>query len=79
MHAETLIEPMQCRAARAALGLSQEGLASAVGMSDRTIHGFEKGAPISRAARMAIRLALEGRGCRFVIDRDQFGVLFPQG
>jgi DNA-binding XRE family transcriptional regulator len=76
MDAEKLISPVQCKGARGMLGLSQEDLAAAVGVSDRTIHGFERRrGEINRPTRIAIRKVLEARGARFVESGDQVGVL----
>jgi DNA-binding XRE family transcriptional regulator len=73
---EKLISPVQCKGARSMLGLSQENLAVAVGVSDRTIHGFERRrGEINRPTRIAIRKVLEARGARFVESGDQVGVL----
>jgi DNA-binding XRE family transcriptional regulator len=76
MDAGKLIYPVQCKGARSMLGLSQEDLAAAVGVSDRTIHGFEKRrGEINRPTRIAIRQVLEARGACFVESGDQVGVL----
>jgi DNA-binding XRE family transcriptional regulator len=79
MDPEKLISPVQCRMARGGLGLSQEALATAVGVSDRTILGFEKQSwEVNRPTRIAIRQVLEARGARFVESGDQVGVLVVQ-
>lgn len=70
MDAEKLIAPSQCRMARSAAQLSQRELAAAIGVSERTILGFEKGAEINRPTRIAIKAALEARGARFIEDDD---------
>jgi DNA-binding XRE family transcriptional regulator len=76
MDAEKPIDPVQCRGARSMLGLSQEELAAAVGVSDRTIHGFEKAkGKIARPTQLAIRKVLEARGARFVEANGSVGVL----
>lgn len=78
MVAEKPIAPSQCRAARSMLGLSQDDLAKAVGVSDRTIFGFERGqGKIAKPTQLAIRKVLEARGIRFVETADEFGVLAP--
>lgn len=76
MDAEKLISPVQCQGARSMLGLSQEDLAKAVGVSDRTIHGFERArGRIARPTQLAIRKVLEARGARFVERDGEVGVM----
>lgn len=73
---EDVVPPLLCRAARKMLGLSQDELAKAVGVSDRTIHGFEKGqGRIARPTQLAIRKVLEARGVRFIAAEGELGVL----
>lgn len=61
------ITPDQCRAARALVNLSQQGLAAASGVSLRTISHFEKGERTPIPANMrALRSALEAAGVVFI-------------
>lgn len=52
----------QCRAARAALFMTQGQLATAAAVSRRTVTLFEGGASIQRRTRAAIQNALAARG-----------------
>ena len=74
------IRPEQCRAARAFLGLSQEELAVASGVSRATVIDFERGErqPINSNLRM-IQAALEAAGVEFTIGSDnRVGITGPR-
>jgi transcriptional regulator with XRE-family HTH domain len=74
------IRPEQCRAARALLGLSQEELARAAGISRATLIDFERGErePIFANLKM-IQAALERAGIEFTAAPDnRIGVLGPK-
>ncbi|PZX11856.1 helix-turn-helix protein [Palleronia aestuarii] len=59
--------PQQCKAARAMLGLSQDGLAKRSGVAVSSIIPFEKGQRAPRNATLAaIRTALEAAGVEFI-------------
>lgn len=51
--------------ARAALGISNSDLASASGVGVNTVSRFELGQDVRVSSAMAIREALEARGCVF--------------
>ena len=61
------ISPEQCRMARAALGLSREGLAKAAGVASATLADFERGkrSPYERTLR-DVQAALEVAGVEFI-------------
>jgi DNA-binding transcriptional regulator YiaG len=73
------MSPEQCRAARAWLGLSQDGLASAACVSNSTVRDFEAGrrAPI-QATLAAMKAALETRGIAFFDDEKTCGLSFSK-
>lgn len=75
---EKPLDGLHCKLARTGIGWSQEQLAKAIGVSDRTIHGFEKGSPIARRTMIAIRAVLENNGVSFVERDDQIGVMVPR-
>lgn len=61
------IHPAQLRAARALVGWSREGLASAASTTERTIARIEAGDTMPRTATVtAIRTALETAGVEFI-------------
>ncbi|WP_245412019.1 helix-turn-helix domain-containing protein [Methylocella silvestris] len=70
------MSPEQCRAARAWLGLSQDELASAAGVSNSTVRDYEAGrrTPISNNLK-AIQAVLEKRGIA-IIDGEPSGITF---
>lgn len=61
------MKPSQCRAARALVAMSQDGLATASGVAKRTIAAFEmdRHQPYDRTLA-AIRAALEEAGVEFI-------------
>ena len=66
-----MIDPAQCRAARAALGWSQEKLAKETGIGRVTIAEFEKledGKPLRKVSMLAIEKALSDAGVSFSED-----------
>jgi len=61
------ISPAQCRAARSLLAWSQNKLATASGVTKKTIADFERGARTPRQATIAaIRSTLESAGIEFI-------------
>jgi transcriptional regulator with XRE-family HTH domain len=73
------IRPEQCRAARALLGLSQEELARAAGISRATLIDFERGEREPIFANLKIQAALERAGIEFTAAPDnRIGVLGPK-
>jgi transcriptional regulator with XRE-family HTH domain len=59
--------PQQCRAARALLEIKQTDLASASGVSLRTIASFERGeSQLIKANLRAVQSALEAAGVHFI-------------
>ena len=57
---------VQCKMARAALGLGVRELAAAAGVSTDTIVRFEKGETLQARTVAAIRQALEAAGVDFI-------------
>lgn len=73
------MSPEQCRAARAWLGLSQDDLAIAAGVSNSTLRDYEAGrrTPIANNLK-AIQAELEKQGAVFWSDEETFGLSFPK-
>lgn len=69
------MSPEQCRAARAWLQLSQEGLAEAASVGVSTVRDFEAGrrAPIA-STLAAMKAALEAAGIEFFYDEKTCGI-----
>lgn len=68
---EGMISPGQCRAARAAIGWTQDDLASAAGITGMTVQSFERGARLPHPNNLlALRAALERKGVRFLEPED---------
>src|SRR3954452_1726589 len=65
--------PVQCRMARAALGLGVRELAAAAKMSTDTVARFERGDELKERTIDALKLALEAAGVEFT-NGDQPGV-----
>lgn len=63
------MSPAQCRAARALIGLSQDGLAETSKVAKRTIASFEAEGhqPYARTVD-ALRAALEAAGVEFIAE-----------
>ena len=68
-----IFEPVQCRMARAALGLGIRELALAAKVSVDTITRFERGDQLKERTIEAIQRALEAAGIEFT-NGDQPGV-----
>jgi transcriptional regulator with XRE-family HTH domain len=61
--------PVQCRAARAWLGLSQQELATRAGVAKNTVHQFEAGLRTPTPNNIAaLRRAIEAEGLRLLFD-----------
>ena len=58
--------PVQCKMARAALGLSEHELAAKAGVSPDTVFRLEKGEALHQRTGIAIREALEDAGVVFI-------------
>ncbi|KQT56102.1 DNA-binding protein [Methylobacterium sp. Leaf456] len=65
-----MIDPVQCRAARALLDWTQADLSAATGLSKVTLRAFEKGGEMRDSNRTLLRLAFEKAGVEFI---DQNG------
>ena len=61
-----MIEPAQCRAARALLDWTQPDLAKATGLSAVTIRAFEKGGEMRESNRTLLRFTFERAGVDFI-------------
>jgi transcriptional regulator with XRE-family HTH domain len=70
--------PVQCRMARAALGLGVRELAAAAKVSTDTVARFERGDELKRRTIDALQLALEAAGVEFT-NGDQPGVHLIKG
>ena len=60
--------PVQCKMARAALGLSEHELAAKAGVSPDTVSRLENGETLHQRTGIAIREALEAAGVEFMPD-----------
>jgi len=69
---------LQCRMARAALGLGVRELAAAAKVSTDTVARFERGDELKRRTIDALQLALEAAGVEFT-NGDQPGVRLTKG
>lgn len=63
-----MIDPMQCRAARALLDWTQERLSQETGLSAVTIRAFERGGEMRDSNRNLLRLTLERSGVEFISE-----------
>jgi transcriptional regulator with XRE-family HTH domain len=70
--------PVQCRMARAALGLGVRELAAAAKVATDTVTRFERGEELKRRTIDALQLALEAAGVEFT-NGDQPGVHLTKG
>lgn len=61
-----MIEPAQCRAARALLEWTQADLAEKASISSVSVRAFEKGGEMRNNNRKLIRLTLEAAGVTFL-------------
>lgn len=69
------MSPEQCRAARAWLELSQDGLAKAASVGVSTVRDFEAGRRVPIANNLAaMKAALEAAGVRFFDDEKTCGI-----
>lgn len=69
------MSPEQCRAARAWLELSQDGLAKAASVGVSTVRDFEAGRRVPIANNLAaMKAALEADGVRFFDDEKTCGI-----
>ena len=62
------LQPVQCKMARAALGLGVRELAVAASVSPETIVRFEGGESLRARTVAAIRAALEAAGVEFIAE-----------
>lgn len=69
--------PVQCRMARAALDWSRPDLATASGVSERTIARLESGEPLLPRHVLALRVALEAQGVLFIERGHLAGGVVP--
>ncbi len=76
---EGMISARQCRAARAAMAISQADLAEAASVARGTVQDFERGTHLPHTNHLtAIRVALERMGVRFIEREDSLdGLQFP--
>ena len=73
-----IFSPVQCRMARAALGLGVRDLAAAAKVSIDTVARFERGDELKERTIDALQRALEAAGVEFT-DGDQPGVRLTKG
>ena len=76
-NASTIFLPIQCRMARAALGLSIRDLAAAAKVAVDTVVRFERGDELKERTIEALRRALEAAGVEFT-NADRPGVLLTK-
>jgi transcriptional regulator with XRE-family HTH domain len=62
----TIMSPVQCRMARAALGLGVRELAAAAKVSTDTVARFERGDDLKERTIEALQRALEAAGAEFI-------------
>jgi transcriptional regulator with XRE-family HTH domain len=62
------VTPMQCRAARTALGLSMRALGKRAGLMATAVRRFEDGEMLPPLSRRMIRGALESAGVKFASE-----------
>ena len=73
-----VLQPMQCRMARAALGWSLDALAMASGVNRWTILRFEQGESVARSKnRAALRQTFEEARVRFIDEGEFAGGVVP--
>ncbi|WP_208646428.1 helix-turn-helix domain-containing protein [Mesorhizobium waimense] len=60
------MNPIQCKMARAALGLGVRDLAKSAGVAINTVTRFERGEELLPRTLAAIRAALEAAGVEFI-------------
>jgi transcriptional regulator with XRE-family HTH domain len=71
------MQPRQCRMARAALDWTLNQLATASGVSRRTIIRFEQGHTVHPDKTKAVRRALESEGIEFIDGGRMAGGVIP--
>jgi transcriptional regulator with XRE-family HTH domain len=69
---------IQCRMARAGLGLTLDDLAAASGVARRTIAKFENGGNVLPEKVEALRAALVAAGAEFINGGKSVGVRVPR-
>ncbi|WP_105436170.1 helix-turn-helix domain-containing protein [Neorhizobium tomejilense] len=71
--------PVQCRMARAALGLAIADLARLAGVSTNTVVRFETGAELKQSTVDALRSVFEDAGIEFIAENGSgVGVRFTK-
>lgn len=71
--------PVQCKMARAALGIGVRDLATAAGVSPDTIARLERGEDLKASTLQTIRSALEDQGLEFIAENGGgLGVRFSR-
>lgn len=65
------ISAVQCRMARAAVGMGVRDLAEAVEMSPNTITRFERGEDLKLSTIISIMTALENAGVEFIAENGR--------
>ena len=73
-----MILPVQCRMARAAVGLGVRELAAAAKVSIDTVTRFERGDELKERTIEALQRALEAAGVQFIDDGGGPGVRIPK-
>jgi len=68
-----ILQPVQCRMARAALGMGVRDLAAAAKVSVDTVARFERGEELKERTIDALQRALEGAGIK-LIDENGGGL-----
>jgi transcriptional regulator with XRE-family HTH domain len=76
--ASAVLQPMQCRMARVALGWSLDEAAAATGISRRAVLRFERGESAPRGRTLqTLRRAYEAAGVRFIDGGPDAGGVIP--
>ena len=78
MIAGDILQPMQCRMARTALGWSLDALAERTGINRKTILRFEQGGSAMRPRNLqTLRCAFEAAGVTFIDEGRHAGGVVP--
>lgn len=77
MHRSADISAAQIRAARAFLGLSQDELAEAAGITRKSLSALERGGEVLPSTKLAVIRAMQARRMSFVDHDDKVGILAP--